>query len=237
MSSFTLNQKIKNQKLIFLSLLAFFIIFTGCSQNTTGKIPNTDKNSKDTEFSEKSLFNVDVNIKKELVIFDEKTNTILAYLRIKHNIMPLKSEQNVLAGKLTFSEEEPLSDFVYRVRLAGALKPETISVDDVKRLKFGSFTLNPSRKMVTGFNEIDIYGSGACDIIFELAIKPEENIESIKSAEEYLKDLCYDGRIGFSYAVIMDRSENKQLYRKVEIKVPEKVFNSKNEIYLFSFQL
>jgi hypothetical protein len=151
--------------------------------------------------------------------------------------MPLKSEQNVLAGKITFNEAEPLSNFIYRVRIAGAPRPEAISVDDIKKLKFGYFTLNPSKKMITGFNEIDTYGSGACDIIAELVIKPEEHIESLKSAEDYLKDLCYDGKIEFAYVVLMDRPENKQLYRKVEIKVPEEVFNVKSEIFLFNFQL
>lgn len=237
MWSFTLNRNFKVLITLVLSLTLFAFTLSSCSSGSVNSKTESGNNNESSQPSDKSLFSIDVSLKKEFVSYDSETDTIYAYFRMKHNILPLQSEKNVLAGNLTISDPEPLSDFVYRVRICGAPSEQELKSEDIKSIKFGPFKLAPTKSIKTGFNEMDIYGSGAFDLIVELAVKPEEEIGSDAEAEKYLKDLCYDKKIGFSYAIYMDRPDNKQLYRKVEIKVPEKVFDSNAEIFLFAVKL
>lgn len=221
-----------------LSLIAIIILALALTAGCTGQPEKTLKSTdeKPSENDGLALFRFDLILKQELIFYDENTGNIRVYLRLKHNLMPLKPEKNILIGTIRLIEFDPLGD-VYSVRVAPALSPSELTIDDIKKLAFKNPEIRPVPKMLSGFNEVDIYGSGTFDAIVELTFKPRETIASDDEAFSYIKDLAHDKKAGFAYAITIDRENNKQLYRKVEVLVPEQVFSSDKEIYLFSVDL
>jgi hypothetical protein len=224
---------IKKLSLIIL-ILAAFLFIGGCSTKTR---VNTQTGKEQTD-AEKNLafFSFDVILRNELVVYDENTGNIKIYVRVKHNSIPLQSEKNILAGTIRLGEFEPLGE-VLTVRAAIAPSPLKLTTSDIKKLHFKDPEIRPTAKMQSGFNEIDVYGSGTFDCLVELNLKPAQTISSDKEALDYVSDLAYEGKIVFAYALKMDRENNKQLYHRVEVKVPEKVFKTGKEVFLLSFSL
>jgi|GEM_PF-5600840 len=223
------------KKFSLISLLVLVLVLTaGC----TGQSPKPLKSMDETPVEDEgpALFSFDVIVRQELIFHDANTGNIMVYLRLKHNSMPYEPEKNITVGTIRLVEFEPLGD-IYSVRVAPALSPSKLTIDDIKKLAFRTPEIKPSPKMQSGFNEVDIYGSGTFDTIVELTVKPRETITSNDQAISYVKDLAYDKKAGFAYAITIDRDNNKQLYRKVEVFIPEKVFSSSNEFYLFSVNL
>lgn len=223
----------RTKKLSLLLIFAFVLAFLSPSCQ---KSP--EPNSEMVENPEKNrfLYSFDVIVKKEEVVVDSATGKLKLYLRLKHNFMPLTQDKDRKAGRIRFAEAEG-SEKTYGVRFAKAPKPEKLSEKEFVRLGFGIVEVTPVARLSSGFNEIDIYGSGSIEIIAEIVVIPEEAVETTADAEKYLADLAYDGKIAFSYAVSMSEGNGKELYRKVEIKVPEKVITSGAEVFALSANL
>lgn len=221
---------IKRIKLITLLICSVFLL-SSCSN---AKSPNSLE-KKDNQ-QERYLFGIDISARKEFIKINPATGNIEMLLRIKSNIYPLQPEKNMKAGITHIAKPEARGK-VYLVRIAKAPKPERMLPEEIVKIRFGDIEISPTARMVTGFNEIDAYGSGSFEFLALLIIKPEEEPANDREAEDYVRDLCFNKQIGFSYAIFMDTEPGKQIYSKVELTIPDKVFISKDDVYLKTVNL
>ncbi len=218
----------------FLFLFALSFLITGCS--TEANTRDTNSTNQEQEEIEGVLF-FDVTASMEGVTLNVSDGSILVYIRLTQNFSPANPEKETTAGNITVMNPESEDEIIKNVRIAKAPEQEKLKPEELKFLKWGTISIRPQDRLLTGFNELDKSGNGSVQFIMELKIYPKENIESVSQAESYAKDLAYDGKLKASYEVYMDIEKNKQLFRKVDIKIPEDVFTTDADVFLGNYSL
>ncbi|MCX7832414.1 MAG: hypothetical protein N2440_05905 [Actinobacteria bacterium] len=185
---------------------------------------------------DKGVFSIDISAKLEKLIIDESTGNIKLYVRFIHNIMPNNPQEETKAGNLNIGDAEPIGE-TYLVRIAKAPRKESLSYGEIIQLNFGQFTLQPVNKLSSGFNEIDQFGNGSFEFLAEITVRPREEIPDEESAKDYISDLCYENKIGFNYSITIEQGRGRQLYKSIEIKIPEKLIKSNKEFLISTAEL
>lgn len=220
---------LKAAKLVLL-LSTVALVLTGCasdqeiSQEPAETTPAAETVNVDGDYA------IDVSLVSDLVMVDGPQQAILVYLRVQNSFYPVKLDSNETVLKLRL--DRPSGEgYIKAVRIALYDGNAPLNRGQVKKLVFGPVEISAGESIRTGINEIDYFGNGNVDIIVELKVVPPELPSNDEEAVDYLRDLAADGSLNFSYEVTMNRGENRQIFEKVEIQLPEAVFDGTPVFY------
>lgn len=210
--------------IIFLILiLPLGISLTACSRLDT--IPKKSlKFANPVVNRVKDDFNIDVVVSFEELAIDEVRDQVEAYFRVRNSIYPAANKGAPQRAGTFYFECPEISGNSYTGKLAKAPSKEKLTPKSIKSLIFGNFSITPSDRLTTGFNEIDRYGNGTVEMILKLTFKPPVMPENVEVAREQIKEILVSKKISVNYGIMMEKGNGKALYVRIDFAVPDTAF-------------
>lgn len=215
--------------LIVLALIMASLASCGTTKSSKSGAPQ--ESTKATTINKvEGTYLVDVVVRAERIEIDENTSRLVVFFRVANTIYPAgETSFEKKTGAFHFRKPDG-SGYVRAASLALAPTQDEIAEEIAKKLVFGEPLLEPTASLKTGFNEIDLYGSGRVELIVRAAVEPESLPRTVDEARTWLKDVAADRKLVVSYEMSVETAPNKEISADITITIPERAFGDEPAI-------
>jgi len=213
---------------VLSGLIGFALVtatFAGCETTKSRESGAPQESTKAATINKvEGTYLVDVAVRAERIEIDENTGRLIVFFRVANTIYPAaETSLEKKAGAFHFRKPAG-SGYVRAVSLALAPTQDEVTEEIAKKLVFGEPSLEPTARLTTGFNEIDLYGSGRVELIARAAIEPESLPRTVDEARAWLKDVAADRKLVVSYELSAETAPNKEISADITMTIPERAF-------------
>lgn len=208
-----------------LLVLALLVVGgAGCSKAKEEGGTASESTEPATLNKVKGRFLVDVAVRFEGLYLDEANEVVEAYFRVSNTVYPADTaSQGRTVG--TFSFRSPAgSGYATGARIALAPPESDAPFSRPTKLVYGDVSVEPTASLKSGFNEIDLYGSGRVELVLKLVCSPERLPADEAAALDWLRDVAADEKLRFSYEIATETAPGKELSADIEVTIPPTAF-------------
>lgn len=219
---------------VLSGLIGFALVMAtlaGCGTTKSSESGAPQESTKAATINKvEGTYLVDVAVRAERIEIDENTGRLIVFFRVANTIYPAgETSLDKKAGAFHFRKPAG-SGYIRSVSLALAPTQDEVTEEIAKKLVFGEPSLEPTTSLKTGFNEIDLYGSGRVELIARAAIEPESLPRTADDARAWLKDVAADRKLVVSYELSAETAPNKEISADITITIPEGAFGDEPAI-------